>query len=202
MASTWLFLRHGESTANAARRLSGWHDVDLTPRGETQARSAGVELAAWPLERVLSSDLQRARRTAELSLLSWSSGRPEKTPQLQIYTEFRERNLGEFQGRELDGLRASGEADLLLGWDSCPPQGESHADLAARALPILARLPELSGPTLLVAHGGLLRTLLGLLDDIALAEIGPRKVANAKVIERQLNSGRWAELAAEHGSQP
>ena len=83
LESTWLFLRHGESVANAARRLSGWEDVALTPAGEDQAKVAGAELSQWPLARVLSSDLRRARRTAAIALEAWHERRgaaPPHTP--------------------------------------------------------------------------------------------------------------------------
>jgi broad specificity phosphatase PhoE len=198
-ASTWLFLRHGESTANAARRLSGWEDVALTERGEAQARLAATDLAAHPLARVLTSDLRRAKHTAELCLAQWVELRQEAHPPIQIDSKLRERNLGEFQGQELDVLRASGETQLLLGWNTRPPGGESHSDLAARALPLLAQLPDIEGPTLLVAHGGLIRTLLGLLDDLPLEQIGKNRVANAVVIERTLSPGRWIELYEQYG---
>lgn len=195
---TWLFLRHGESTANAARRLSGWEDVALTPLGEEQAREAGKPLARWPLSRVLSSDLQRAHRTAELSLETWESHRSTPHPPIERASDLRERNLGVFQGQELDALRESGQVSLLLGWETRPPGGESHRDLAVRALPYLAHLDPVDGPTLLVAHGGLLRTLIGLLDDQPLEEIGRHRIANAVVIERELEPGRWGELAERY----
>ena len=199
-AATWLFLRHGESTANAARRLSGWEDVALTEQGEAQARLAATALAAHPLARVLTSDLRRAQHTAELCLAQWATIRQEAHPPLHVDSTLRERNLGEFQGQELDALRASGETQLLLGWNTRPPGGESHSDLAARALPLLAQLPEIEGPTLLVAHGGLIRTLLGLLDGLALDQIGRNRVPNAVVIERTLSPGRWTELYEQYGA--
>ncbi len=198
--SIWLFLRHGESTANAARRLSGWEDVALTSRGQSQARSAGRELATRALSRVLTSDLRRAHHTAEICLREWTAQRQEPAPEIEVHEALRERNLGTFQGQELDHLRASGQTALLLGWASRPPQGESHADLAARALPLLASLPEETGPTLLVAHGGLLRTLLGLLDGTPLDQIGQNRIANATVIERRLAPGHWSDLSQQFGS--
>ena len=68
--NTWVFLRHGESTANRARQLSGWEDVALTALGRAQARDAGRALWAEGLcfDRVLSSDLVRAHDTATLAL--------------------------------------------------------------------------------------------------------------------------------------
>src|ERR1039457_3201322 len=44
--STLVVLRHGESTWNAENRFTGWTDVDLSPAGEAEARSAGKLLSA------------------------------------------------------------------------------------------------------------------------------------------------------------
>ena len=202
MSLTWLFLRHGESTANAARRLSGWEDVVLTDHGRQQARDAGEELANWTIERVLSSDLVRAYDTARLGLSVWASKRGDPTPEIRTHRELRERNLGTFQGKHLDTLRKNGNIERLLGWDSRPPHGESHADIAARAVPFLARLPPTIGPTLLVGHGGLIRTLLGLVDEVSLSEIGKNRIPNGQVIDRQLSPNRWKEIALNLGYTP
>ena len=195
----WLFLRHGESQANAARRLSGWEDVALTERGKQQASSAGTPLAKWPLERVLVSDLCRAIDTARLALGEWQRIRGVPHPNVEVHSAFRERHLGIFQGQRLDELRASGQTQRLLGWTTRPTNGESLADLATRSLPVLANLPPAIGPTLLVAHGGLLRVLLGLLDNMPTAEIGSSRIANAELHHRSIPDGRWAELAKKHG---
>ncbi len=68
-----VFLRHGESVWNAENRFTGWTDVDLTPRGEKEARAAGRQLAEEQAQgldlRVLhTSVLTRAVRTASLAL--------------------------------------------------------------------------------------------------------------------------------------
>ena len=68
-----VLLRHGESTWNAENRFTGWTDVDLTPRGEEEARQAGGLLAeeaarGLVLDVVHTSVLTRAVRTANLAL--------------------------------------------------------------------------------------------------------------------------------------
>ena len=135
-----------------------------------------------------------------LSLSVWEKQRQQHLPKIRTFAELRERNLGTFQGQYLDALRDTGENKLLLGWDSRPPQGESHADLAVRALPLLAKLPMVDGPTLLVGHGGLLRTLLGLLDGDDTVDIGKNRIPNAQLIVRHLKPDAWQELASKYGS--
>ncbi len=184
----WIFLRHGESTANAGGFLAGWDDVPLTPRGEEQARLAGALLADQPVERVITSDLTRALRTAELVLEARAA-----RPPLQIDPALRERHLGAWSGLYLEDLRADGRHEVLLGWDTRPPEGESHVDLARRALTSLAEL-EGDADTLFVSHGGLLRTLFGLLDDTPRELIGRNRVPNATPTVREIPPGTWARL--------
>jgi len=66
-----VLLRHGQSLWNAENLFTGWHDVDLTGRGEDEARAAGRLLASEPgldLRVVHTSLLTRAVRTANLTL--------------------------------------------------------------------------------------------------------------------------------------
>jgi 2,3-bisphosphoglycerate-dependent phosphoglycerate mutase len=68
---TLVILRHGESTWNAENRFTGWTDVDLSARGEHEAREAGRLLASErriALDTVHTSVLVRAVRTANLAL--------------------------------------------------------------------------------------------------------------------------------------
>ena len=39
-----ILLRHGQSEWNVANLFTGWHDVDLTPQGEAEARQSGILL--------------------------------------------------------------------------------------------------------------------------------------------------------------
>src|ERR1017187_10150321 len=68
---TLVILRHGESTWNAENRFTGWTDVDLSTKGEAEARAAGALLAAeegLELDFVHTSVLRRAVRTANVAL--------------------------------------------------------------------------------------------------------------------------------------
>lgn len=185
----WIFLRHGESTANAGGFLAGWDDVPLTPLGEAQAVAAGQALVGVPFERVVTSDLRRATHTTALALAARAG---EPVP-LVVDPRLRERHLGDWAGARLEELRADGRNAVLYGWTTAPPGGESHLDLVNRALPALIELGE-APRTLMVAHGGLLRALLGLLDGVELESIGRNRIANAAPILRDLPNGIWASL--------
>jgi len=190
----WVFLRHGESRANKERWLSGHVDVELTEAGREQARAAGEALADIPFVRAWSSDLQRARETAEIAL----AGRDVS---LTTTPALRERFLGDWGHMAIDEMRARGGMDLLIRWDGQPPGGESQADLAARLLPWFVEnaLADGEGPVLIAAHGGVIRVLLGLIDGMDVHEIGKHKVANAVPLERRVSAARWRELAERWG---
>jgi 2,3-bisphosphoglycerate-dependent phosphoglycerate mutase len=70
MTSTLVLIRHGQSEWNALNLFTGWHDVDLTELGESEARAGGAALLeAGLLPDIVHTSLQkRAIRTAQLAL--------------------------------------------------------------------------------------------------------------------------------------
>jgi alpha-ribazole phosphatase len=185
--SCWVFLRHGQSQANAEGWLSGHVDTPLTALGCAQARKAGERLQHQPFSRVLSSDLIRAKHTAELVL-------EDRGLAILAHPELRERDLGDWAEKPLAEIRSEGQSHCLIDWNGHPPGGESMAVLAARVLPFLAAQPAIEGNTLVVAHGGLIRVILGLLDDVETTEIGKNKIANCEPHVREIGPGRFAAL--------
>jgi broad specificity phosphatase PhoE len=151
----WTFLRHGQSHANAEGWYSGWDDVSLTELGETQARSAGASLRGHTFARCLTSDLSRAWRTAEIAL---------ETRRIPVHRlpALRERHMGVLQGRRRAD-HAADETRWLHAWDDGPPGGETLRETVARALATLRAWDD-GTPTLVVAHGSLLRGLLATLE--------------------------------------
>src|SRR3954451_4742886 len=61
-----ILVRHGESVWNAEERLQGQLDPPLSERGRRQSRALAATLDGLPGDRVICSDLARARETAEL----------------------------------------------------------------------------------------------------------------------------------------
>ena len=106
---------------------------------------------------------------------------------------------GTFSGRSLDALRDTGENQLLLGWHTRPPDGESMADVALRVLPFLASLEPMDGPVLVVAHGGVLRIVVGALDGLDLSDRARWKVRNCEPMIRDLSPDTFTRLVAEQG---
>lgn len=59
-------LCHGATTWSESGRFTGHQDPPLNNLGYQQARAAATALAQYPIHRIVSSDLHRARRTAEI----------------------------------------------------------------------------------------------------------------------------------------
>ena len=140
--------RHGETAWSVARRHTGWSDLPLTPRGETNARALGQRLKGVSFTRVFTSPLQRAKRTCELAGFG------------AVAVEDRE--LVEWNYGAYEGMTTAEVRRQRPGWDlfrdGCP-DGESVADIAARADRVVNRLRTFDGNVLLFSHGHFLRTL-------------------------------------------
>jgi 2,3-bisphosphoglycerate-dependent phosphoglycerate mutase len=161
--TSWTFLRHGQSHANAEGWLSGWDDVQLTHVGQQQARDAGAALRQVHFVRCLTSDLGRARHTAELVL----DGRPVP---IHVSAALRERHMGVLQREPWAIVKEDGRHTRWLApWDVGPPDGESHRDAVSRAFAFLRAWDD-GQPTLVVAHGSLLRGILAVLRGEELAQ--------------------------------
>ena len=159
-------IRHGESVSNAAGRVQGQEDVELSATGIAQAQAVAtwsralIERPDAPqIEELWSSPLRRARETAEA--IAAATGLP-----LRIDDQLRELHAGVFQGHLWADLE-SRFPDAVARWRSgdaeyAIPGGESRAQLAARGRTALERLA--SRPArgmLVVAHGGILTAALG-----------------------------------------
>ncbi len=155
-------IRHGETDWNRAGRIQGSTDIPLNDTGRSQARAAGIALrdardAAVPVT-VVSSDLSRARETAEIIADELGARAP------RIYPGLRERSYGEAEGIEgAEFFRRWG------GWGAADVPGAEPLpvlrDRALKALGLAVRdHRHATGPGLaslvVVAHGGVIRELL------------------------------------------
>lgn len=165
---TVVFVRHGETGWNRAGRVQGWASVGLTDRGHSQARALGARLGTdYEVERIVSSDLRRARETA-VSLAEHVAVTPQ-------YSEcWRERDFGVYQGLSQEALFGTypefRATEGTMGVRATPEGGESLLDLRERVLAGWETLLETNdvGDTVVVTHGGPLYTLFGHLKGLAL----------------------------------
>lgn len=167
--------------------------MPLTPAGVAQARAAGRMLASRQISRVLVSDLQRAQDTARFAVDAWVEATGGAEPDWLVDPALRERNLGEWQGLRVSDLRLDGRIEHILHWHNRPPGGESLAELMDRVLPALQAGAD-GQATLVVAHGGVLRGVVGLLDGLSQAEAARLRVENAVPMHRVVHTATWWQL--------
>jgi probable phosphoglycerate mutase len=146
--TTTLLLRHGETALSGGRRFAGRGDIPLTATGLEQAGAAAKRLAArGGIEAIISSPLQRARRTA--GLVAAATGAP-----LVVEDAWMETDFGEWEGltHAEAAQRWPGQvAAWLADTGVAPPGGESFAATTDRVLAALdLLLAEHSGATVLV----------------------------------------------------
>ncbi len=154
--TTLLLARHGETDWNRARRWQGHADRPLTDRGRAQAAALAERLADIALHAVYSSDLRRARETAEAVARAQGLGLVE-LPAL------REVSVGSWEGltrSEAETRFPEGFRRWLAGgtgWDD----GESYGEMSARVLEAVDQIArEHEGKrVLIVSHGGPIRAI-------------------------------------------
>jgi broad specificity phosphatase PhoE len=163
------FVRHGETNWNAEGRYQGSRDIPLNDRGRSQAALNG-ELLRMLLERAgrqatdftwYVSPLGRTRETMD----KVRAGVGDPLPDVTIDTRLIEISFGIYEGHLHTDLAAAemaiaGERDASF-WYFRPPEGESYDDVAKRVVDFGASL---TGPSVLVSHGGILRVLRHLIE--------------------------------------
>jgi glucosyl-3-phosphoglycerate phosphatase len=152
--------RHGETDYNAALRMQGQLDSQLTATGLGQARRAARPLAELEPDVLVTSDLSRAGDTA--AVLAAETGLP-----LRVDKRLRETHLGTWQGlthAEVEALYPGGIQTWRGNPECAPPGGETRVEVAERAAQVVAEL-DAAGPgsAVLCTHGGLIAGLTPLL---------------------------------------
>ena len=118
-------VRHGESVWNQSNRFTGWTDVDLSERGETEAREAGriIQAAGLNFKVAFTSYLKRAART--LRIMLDAMGKTEEDIQIERAWQLNERHYGDLQGyNKAEKAAEVGEAQVKIwrrSYDVPPP---------------------------------------------------------------------------------
>ncbi len=164
-------MRHGETEWNRQRRLQGHSDIPLNDVGLAEARKASRAMRSIDFDCILSSPLQRAVKTAELV-------RGDRSYQVQINPLLTEITFGAAEGIYLSEDRISENdpeltAEVLHFLESPqkygPPRGgESIGEAKARAgrflTEILLPREQDCSRILVVAHGGIIRAMLDIIE--------------------------------------
>lgn len=155
--STIYLMRHGAIVQRHPRRFVGQTDFPLTEEGRVQAALWRENLADLPFTAAVTSDLCRCRETAAIVLA-------DRDVPVRSDPRLREILLGGWEGLTVEEVheRFPGAYERrgcdLSGFR--PEGGESFAEVQQRALAAIAELADLPGNVLVVAHGGVNRTIL------------------------------------------
>jgi broad specificity phosphatase PhoE len=160
MVRTLYLARHAMTAWNAEKRWQGQTDIPLCEQGRSQARALVDRLRGRSLVSVHTSDLSRARETAEIV------ARGLNLP-LVGDRDLRERGFGPFEGKTAAECAALGDVwtRYLADRRCLPPGAEPEAEVVARMTRAVERaaaaLRDDHSAALVVSHGSAIRALLG-----------------------------------------
>ncbi len=148
-----VLVRHGSTAWSKSGQHTGRTDLELHDDGREEARALARRLAGTNPLAVFTSPLRRAIDTCKLS--GFGDG-------AEVLDDLAEWDYGDLEGRTTAEIRSGWPGWSL--WDDGCPNGETAADVGARADRALARMREVAGdgstaPVLVFAHGHLLRVL-------------------------------------------
>jgi probable phosphoglycerate mutase len=164
-----LLVRHAETELNAARILQR-PETPLSARGLEQAERLAERLARLPIGHILSSDLARARMTAECVARATGAA-------LELDAGLQERNFGELRGTPYAELACDPFAPGYV-----PPGGESWEELHARADAVWERVVRracaTAGHLVVITHGLVCHSLVSRRLELAEGVRAPAGFAN------------------------
>jgi broad specificity phosphatase PhoE len=140
--------RHGETAWSLSGQHTSTTDLPLTEAGARRADQLGQRLKGQGFAKVFTSPLQRAARTCE---------RAGFGPVAEIDPDLVEWNYGRYEGRTSAEIHAE-RPDWDLFRDGCP-DGESPAEVGARADRVVRRARAIEGDVLVFSSGHILRVL-------------------------------------------
>ncbi len=186
----FILVRHGQTEWNIEGRFQGQSDVALSEEGIRQAGELALHFPADAVDAVYSSDLIRARRTAEAIAERFNL-------QVQTRKDLRELNFGDWEGLTYDEI-VRGWPDALENFLQHPdilevPHGETFPQVQERVMSVINEiLSEQEGRTVvLTAHGGILRTLLATVLHMPLQYLWSIRQFNTAVSIIRYDEGNW-----------
>ena len=159
--TTFYLVRHGQTEWNLKGLMQGHQDSPLTKDGENQALYVAKELGNIKFDLAFSSDLLRAKRTAEIIA-------KEHKLEIKVTQLLRERNFGDYEGKPQKELNIftdyldSLTHDKRFNFKFNSQTIESDNEISTRLITFLRETAILypGKIILVVTHGGIIRALL------------------------------------------
>jgi len=181
--------RHGETSWNQARRWQGWTDVALNEAGEGQASALAGRVVGLGVQRIVASNLTRAKQTAEIVARALALG------PVGVDADLRERGFGWFEGLtpEECEVRYPAEWQRYRADGSLPPGAEPYDEVTARMGRAVRRAvdqePAHDGAVLIVTHGSALRAFVRIATGLVLPPL-----ANVALFRVTVEADRFLDV--------
>lgn len=196
MTTTFILIRHGETSWNRKKKMMGISDIPLTAAGKKQAAAVAAHLHSYPLDIIFSSPLTRTLQTAR------AIRRFHPRIPLLINANLRERDFGSIEGLTYEEINQR-HPELIYSetWKYRhfrPKDGESLADLEKRADTFLSSvLPAYEGKRVaIVSHGTFLRVLICRILDIPLTDFSQLHMDNTALTILEHSPSRGGSIHA------
>lgn len=219
-------MRHGLSAWNERNLFTGWVDIPLSEKGIRESIEGGKKIIDLPIDLIFTSSLIRSHMTLALALLhhadkkipvfqhpgggkleEWGHIHSEEakrgTVPVYMAWELNERMYGRLQGlNKAETAKKYGDEQVQIwrrSFDTAPPEGESLAMTAGRAIPYFQKkiVPhiEQGKNVFVVAHGNSLRAIVMHLDGLSKEEVMKLELATGEPLVYSYEAGKWAKMA-------
>ncbi|HUN67566.1 MAG TPA: histidine phosphatase family protein [Burkholderiales bacterium] len=190
MTTRLCVVRHGETAWNAEHRVQGQLDVPLNAIGQAQALAASKVLAQEKFDAIYSSDLSRARQTAQPTASAISM-------EMRLERNLRERHYGIFERLTYAEVKTRYPEDYAR-FEARDPDyafrtGESLRDFSARSIAAISRIAEQNRDQsiLVFTHGGVLDKLYRFITGLPLSAPRDFGIPNAGLNRIEVTAAGW-----------
>ncbi len=191
-------IRHGETDWNKARRIQGRIDIGLNIFGLQQAHTCAKHLADEDFDKVFSSPLSRAYKTAEIISA-------KKKYVVSLNDDLQEINMGKWQGLVWSEIRRI-HSDLYAEFErvgdfSKVYKGESFQELQNRAVNFLNFLVDSPYENVLaVSHGGFIKVLVCYVLGLDLSKRMKFHIDNLSITRLSCTDEKWTLMSLNESS--
>ena len=182
ITSRWFLVRHGETDWNRNEINMGQSDIPLNETGKAQAEKAAQILKKEKVDLIISSDLSRAKETAEIIAAATGA-------KLVIDKRLRERHMGFTEGMPIKE-RNEKHGDLFPVYDKTYEGGETFQEVEQRTVEafIHHKKDHQYKNVVLVSHGGPILTLHKHLRNLHPEQMFGRHIAHADALSLEIGA--------------